>query len=109
MEIEVQEKHMLSCFFRNKDGAAICPTGNVMYKIADRGRNAIYQCRDAWRQCPNRCMGSSNYKTVSFAADTECIPVLMFGNSRQKLQSIPEGVNISPYNHVLDRKTPEKK
>lgn len=109
VEIEVQEKRMLSCFLRDKDGTVTCPMGNSMYKTTVRGRNTIYRCMDACRQCPNKCTASSSYKNVSFAKDTDCIPVLMFGSSRQKLQPIPEGVNISPYNHVLDRKTPEKK
>jgi len=34
----------------------------------------------------------------------------MYGSPRQKLQQIPQGVKINPYNHVLDRKTtPDKK
>lgn len=73
-----------SCFLRSKDGAVTYPMGNTMHKNAIRGKNTIYQYRDACRQCPNKCTGSSNYKTVSFGQDTQCIPVIMYGSPQSK-------------------------
>jgi len=81
-----------------------------MRKKHKKGENTIYQCRDACRQCPNRCVPGSRYKTVSFGPNTDCVPVKIYGSSPQGLQQIPPNAKISPYNHVLDRKSsPDKK
>ena len=110
VEVELQEKSTLSCFLRHNDGTVTCPMGNVMNKARERGSNTIYQCRDACRQCPNRCVPGRNHKTVSFGPDTNCIPVTMYGGKQRSFQHIPPDAKISPYNHVLDRKgSPEKK
>jgi len=108
--VELQEKSELSCFLRNSDGTVTCPMGNVMGKARERGTNTIYQCRDACRHCPNRCVPGRDHKTVSFGPNTDCIPVMMYGGKRQSFQHIPLDAKISPYNHVLDRQgVPERK
>ena len=82
VEIELQEKSTLSCFLRRPDGTVTCPMGNVMGKARERGTNIIYQCRDACRQCPNRCVPGHDHKTVSIGSNTDCIPVMMYGSPR---------------------------
>jgi transposase len=110
VEVELQEKGAISCFILNADGTVTCPMGNIMRKKQKKGENTIYQCRDACRQCPNRCVPGSRYKTVSFGPNTDCVPVKIYGGNPQGLQQIPPNAKISPYNHVLDRKSsPDKK
>jgi transposase len=74
-----------------------------------KGSNAIYANKDACRQCPNRCTGSKNHKTVSFGPNTKYVPVRMFGSIRHSLNAIPDDIPPNPYNHSLDRKDHIKK
>jgi hypothetical protein len=85
--------------------------GNILSKVKMRGENTVYANKDACRQCPNRCTGSSSHKTVSFGPGTDCVPVRMYGRTGSELLKIPEGARISPFNHTLDRKdySPDKK
>jgi hypothetical protein len=66
IEVELQEKSEISCFLLNEDGKVTCPMGNILSKTKMRGKNTIYACKDACRQCPNKCTSSKSYKTVSF-------------------------------------------
>jgi transposase len=102
VSVEVQELSTISCFARNDDGTVICPMGQVLSKLKVKGNNTIYGSREACRQCNNRCTSSSNFKTVSFGPNTDCIPVKMYGGTC-KLQPIPNNARISSYNHTLDR------
>ena len=43
------------------------------------------------------------HKTVSFSPTTFYVPVMMYGNTCHPLNQIPEGSNINPGNHTLDR------
>ena len=43
-------------------------------------------------------------KTVSFAPNTKFVPVKMYGSPKTKLNPIPEGIAVNPFNHTLDRK-----
>ena len=103
VSVEIQELSTISCFLRVDDNNVLCPTGQIMSKVKMKGINSIYANKDACRQCKNRCTSSSNYKTVSFGPDTDCVPVRMYGNA-SNLQKIPDNARISPYNHTLDRR-----
>lgn len=103
VSVELQTKSSLSCFVLNEDGTVTCPMGNILRKLKTKGKANVYESKDACRQCPNRCTSSSSFKTVSFGATTNCVPVIMYGSPRIKLQVIPKDAKISPYNHTLDR------
>ena len=102
--IELQTQSELGCFSLNGDGTVTCPMGCTLTKIKTRGKNSVYASKESCRQCTNRCISSGHHKTVSFGPDTNCVPVRMYGRPDQKLNRIPEGAKISPYNHTLDRK-----
>jgi len=104
IQVEVQGQSENSCFSLNGDGTVTCPMGNNLTKVKTREKNSIYASKEACRQCQNRCTSSKNHKTVSFGSDTKYVPVRMYGNPRQKLNPIPEGVSANPFNHTLDRK-----
>lgn len=101
--VEVQEQSVLSCFTLNEGGTVTCPMGNILSKTKMRGKNTIYGNKDACRQCPNRCTSSKQHKTVSFGPDTKYVPVRIYGNTKCKLNPIPENIPINPFNHALDR------
>ncbi len=110
IEVELQEKSVLSCFSLNDDGTVTCPMGNILKKVCTKGRNTEYACKDACRQCPNRCTSSTSHKKVSFSQGTKYVPVKMYGSIRHKLNNIPQGEAPNPGNHALFRKDhPEKK
>ena len=109
IDIELQEQTALSCFTLNDDGTVTCPMGNILSKVKMRGKSTIYANKDACRQCPNRCTGSKNHKTVSFGPNTKYVPVHMFGSIRHSLNPIPDDIPPNPYNHSLDRKDHVKK
>lgn len=110
IEVELQEQSVLSCFTLNDDGTVICPMGNILSKVKTRGKCNWYANKDACRQCPNKCTGSKNHKTVSFGPETKFVPVRMYGSPRFKLNPIPMDIPINPFNHTLDRKDqPQKK
>jgi len=109
IEVELQEQTALSCFTLNEDGTVTCPMGNKLSKVKMRGKNTIYANKDACRQCPNRCTGSKNHKTVSFGPNTKYVPARMYGSVRYRLNMIPDDVPPNPYNHSLDRKDCIKK
>jgi hypothetical protein len=104
IEVEVQEQTILSCFTLNEDGTVTCPMEKILSKVKMKGNNTIYACKEACRQCPNRCTDSRKYKTVSFGPGTKYIPVKMYGNVKGKLNPIPENIPINPFNHTLDRR-----
>lgn len=104
IEVEVKEQTERNCLSLNEDGTATCPMGCILKKIRTRGRNSVYASKEARRQCQNRCISSENHKTLSFGSETNCVPVRMYGKAGQKLNRIPEGARISPYNHTLGRK-----
>ena len=109
IEVELQEQTAISCFTLNDDGTVTCPMGNILSKVKMRGKNTIYANKDACRQCPNRCTGSKNHKTVSFGPNTKYVPVRMFGSIRHSLNTIPDDIPPNPYNHSLERKDHIKK
>jgi transposase len=102
VSVELQEQNKISCFTRADEDTVICPMGQVLSKLKEKGVNTIYGSKEACRQCNNRCTSSSSFKTVSFGPNTDCIPVKMYGETGQ-LQPIPDNARISPYNHTLDR------
>jgi transposase len=104
IEVEVQEQTILSCFTLNDDDTVTCPMGNILTRVKFKGTNARYQSKDACRQCPNKCTGSSKAKTVSFGLGTTCVPVRMYGSVKLKLNPISANTVINPFNHTLDRK-----
>lgn len=108
IEVELQEQTAISCFTLNDDGTVTCPMGSIFSKVKMRGSNTIYANKDACRQCPNRCTGSKNHKTVSFGPNTKYVPVRMFGSVRHSLNPIPD-IPPNPYNHTLERKDNIKK
>ena len=108
ISVELQGMSQLSCFILRDDGKVICPMGNILSKTKKRGNNTIYANKDACRQCPNRCTSGRGHKTVSFGPDTNCVPVIVYGNPKYKLNKIPENAKISPFNHTLDRKNCQK-
>lgn len=108
ISVELQGMSQLSCFTLRDDGKVICPMGNILSKTKKRGNNTIYANKDACRQCPNRCTSGRGHKTVSFGPDTNCVPVIVYGNPKYRLNKIPETAKISPFNHTLDRKDYQK-
>ena len=104
IEVELKKQAELSCFSLNEDGTVTCPMGCTLTKIKTKGNNSVYASKEACRRCQNRCISSGNHKTVSFGPNTKIVPVRMYGKPGQKLNRIPEGAVISPYNHTLDRK-----
>jgi len=89
-----------------------CPMGCTLTKVKTKGQNSVYASKEACRRCPNRCTSSKGHKMVSFGPDTKVsfgpdtkfVPVRMYGSPGIKLNPIPEGAVINPYNHTLDRK-----
>jgi transposase len=77
--------------------------GNILSKVKTGGGNTVYANKDACRQCPNRCTGSSSHKTVSFGPNTRFVPVRMYGSIKYALTRIPVDIPPNPYNHTLDR------
>jgi len=65
VELQGDEKHVLSCFRKNDDGTVTCPMGNILMKTRTRGANTIYSSRAACRKCTNKCT-ISEYKNVAF-------------------------------------------
>ncbi len=108
ISVEVQKLSQLSCFTRNADGTVTCPMRNILAKVKQKGKCLIYASREACRQCPNRCTGGKGFKTVSFGPYTSYVAVRMYGDGRYKLNPIPEGVPLNPFNHTLDRKDYDK-
>lgn len=104
IEVELQGQTVLSCFTLNEDGTVTCPMGNILTKKKVKGRNTVYGSKDACRQCPNRCTNSRKPKEVSFGPETQYVPVRMYGNTKHRLNPIPAGIPINPFNHTLDRK-----
>jgi len=102
VSVELQEQNNISCFTRVNNDTVICPMGQVLRKLRVRGDNTIYGSKEACRQCNNRCTSSGIFKKVSFGPNTDCVPVIMYGEAGT-LQSIPENARISSYNHTLDR------
>jgi len=109
VSLELQEQSCLSCFLLNEDETVTCPTGNILTKLSTRGKNTIFACKDACRQCPNKCTGSNSFKTVSFGPNTQYVPVRMYGSPGIKLNSIPSDIPLNPFNHNLDRKDAVKR
>ena len=105
LSVELQYKTQMSCFLLQKDGTVMCPHGHILRRTRQRGANAIYANKGACRECQNRCTASKSYKTVSFGPNTDCIPVVMYGECATPVNRIPPDARISPYNHVLDRKS----
>ena len=103
INVELKAQSELSCFSLKGDGTVTCPMGCALTKVKTKGKNSVYASKDACRQCPNRCISSGYHKTVSFGPNTEIVPVRMYGSPGIKLNPIPEGAVINPYNHTLDR------
>ena len=104
IEVELQEQSALSCFTLNDNGTVTCPMGKILAKLKMRGKNTIYGSKEACRQCPNRCTGGKNPKTVSFGPETKYVPVRMYGSPSIKLNPVPADIPLNPFNHTLDRK-----
>lgn len=104
IKVELKAQSELSCFTLNEDGTVKCPTGYTLTKIKTKGQNSVYASKEVCRQCQDRCISSGNHKTVSFGPNTKIVPVRMYVKPGQKLNRIPEGAVINPYNHTLDRK-----
>ena len=102
LSVELQSRSEISCFIRNADNTVTCPAGKILSPIKYKENATIYASKEACRQCKNRCTASRGRKTVSFGPETDCVPVIMYGQGC-KLQQIPENARISPYNHTLDR------
>lgn len=81
IEVELQEKTVLSCFTLNEDRTVTCPMGHILSKTKIKGHSTIYANKDACRQCRNKCTSSKTYKTVSFGPDTRYVPVYMYGST----------------------------
>lgn len=109
IEVELQEQSEISCFLLNDDNTVTCPMGNKLAKIKTRGKNTIYACKEACRQCPNKCTSSKSFKTVSFGPNTKYVPVKMFGSVKCSLTKIPENIPLNSFNHTFDRKDYIKK
>ncbi|MFZ5986345.1 MAG: transposase [Bacillota bacterium] len=109
IEVELQEQFAISCFTLNDDGTVTCPMGNILSKTSIRGKSTRYANKDACRQCPNKCTGSKNHKTVSFGPHTKFVPVRMYGSPKFKLNQIPADIPLNPFNHTLDRKDQPKR
>jgi len=109
LEVELQEQSMISCFLLNDNGTVTCPMGNILSKIKTKGNNIWYKNKDACRQCPNKCTGSKDPKTVSFGPNTKYVPVKIFGSAKFTLNSIPKDIlQNTPYNS-FNRKDEIKK
>ena len=103
VDVEVQGRGVLSCFSLNPDNTVTCPMGKTLKRVKNRGLNTIYSCKEACRQCPNRCTDGKYHKTVSFSPTTRYVPVMMYGDTSHVLNQIPGGEHINPGNHTLDR------
>ena len=77
--------------------------GFRLAKTKQKGSNTIYANKEACHQCVNRYTATRQHKTVSFSADTQIVPVRLYGHSQTPPQSIPDGMAVNPYNHTLDR------
>lgn len=77
---------------------------NILPRKCMKGRNTVYSSKDACRQCQNRCTSSRNPKEVSFGPETKYVSVRMDGDTRCKLNPIPENIPLNSFNHTLDRK-----
>ena len=107
--LEVQEKNHLSCFLRNEDGQVTCPMGNLLKTSKQKKDKTVYFDRMSCRHCRNKCTTAS-FKEVAFGPNTNCVPVMVFGNPTVELQKIPDDAKISPANHTLSTsKVPKKK
>ena len=104
IEVELQEKTVLSCFTLNEDRTVPCLMGHILSKTKFRGANTIYANKDACRQCRNKCTSSKTYKTLSFGPVTRYLPVYMYWSSKFRLNPIPEDIALNSFNHTLDRK-----
>ena len=104
IEVELQGQTVLSCFTLNEDGTVTCPMEKILTRRRTKGRNAIYESKEACRQCPNRCTSSRKPKEVSFGPGTKYVPVRMYGQAKHRLNPIPGDIPINPFNHTLDRK-----
>lgn len=82
---------------------------HVMKKVRRKGTKTIFRNLNACRECTNRCTSSKNPKDVCFSDGTVYIAVRMYGHTKQKLNSIPEGIPLNPNNHNLDHKIIPKK
>jgi transposase len=102
VSVEIQEQNNISCFTRVDSDTVICPMGQVLCKLKEKGNNTIYGSKEACRQCNNRCTSSNSFKTVSFGSNTDCVPVIMYGEACT-VRPIPDNARISSYNHTLDR------
>ncbi len=102
--VEVQKQEQISCFLRHADGRVTCPMGRELFKHRDLKYGVRYGRKEACRTCPHRCTESKDTKTVSIGYNTNCVPILMYGNPKFPVQQIPKDAIISPNNHALDRK-----
>jgi transposase len=109
IEVEIQEQSTISYFTLNDDGTVTCPMGKILTRLKKRGQKTIYGSKDACRQCPNRCTGGKNPKTVAFGPNTKYVPVKMYGNIKCELNQKPEDIyQNTPYNS-FNRKDEIKK
>lgn len=107
--LDVQEKNHLSCFLRDEDGQVTCPMGNILKTSKQKKNKTVYFDRMSCRHCRNKCTTAS-FKEVAFGPNTNCVPVMVFGDPTAELQKIPDDAKISPANHTLSTsKVPKKK
>ena len=104
IQVEAQSRTTLSCFIRHEDGTVTCPMGRQLFKHMDKKYGTVYGSQDACRTCPNRCTDSKDAKTVLIGYNSNCVPILMFGNPKHPVQAIPEDAKISPNNHAMSVK-----
>jgi len=107
ISVELQGQGEISCFTLNEDGTVTCPMGNILTRVRTRGLNSIYSNRDACRQCPNRCTGTSTHKTVSFGPGVKYVPVRMYGSVNHKINALPKGAVL--YNSFYRKDKVSKK
>lgn len=108
LSIEVQEQNAVSCFIRHEDGKVTCPMGKELCFQGHKKNGDAYGSKDACRTCPNRCTDGKSFKTVKFGPNSNCVPVIMYGNSRIPLQEFPKTERCIPYNAFGKVKRKEK-
>ena len=109
IRVQVQPLGQVSCFIRHEDGTVTCPVGRQLFRKKDTKYGTVYSSREACRTCPNRCTDSRKPKHVNIGRNSVYVPVIMYGDPRFPLQSIPDVVQSSPHNNFGRLKRAEKR
>ncbi len=78
----------------------ICPMGFRLAKTKQKGSNTIYANKKPATSVSTSAQPQADTETVSFSADTQIVPVRLYGHSQTPPQSIPDGMAVNPYNHT---------